>query len=106
MAEEINLGEKITLKGFQEEEGSTMIVIKKMVGNYVKKIMDESNDLRRVSISLKKVHKHPDGTGKSTGGKNEVHVKLEADKMHTSEVVDHNLFVALDKAFKKVMASL
>lgn len=103
MAENINLGDKITLSGFSGEEGSTMIVVKKMVGNYVKRIMDELNhDFQGVGVSLKKIHQHPDGKG----GKNEIHIKVNAGRVFTSEVIDFNLFVAIDKAFKKAIAEI
>jgi ribosome-associated translation inhibitor RaiA len=95
----ISLGEKINLSGFQDEESSTMVIIKKMVGNYVKKIAEGVDNFQDISVRLKKIHQH-----EGKGGKSEVHVKLNTGKVYTSEVVDFNLFVALDKAFKKVMA--
>lgn len=106
MAEDINLGDKIVLKGFSDEEGSTMIIIKKMVGNYVKKIMDEIEGFNQASVTLKKVHSHKDESGNQVGGKNEIHIMIDAGKVKSVEVTEHNLFIGIDKAFKKISAAL
>lgn len=101
MADTIQLGDKISLAGFKDEDSSTMIVVKKMIGNHVKKIMEDMPNFQNIHITLKKVHQHPDGEG----GKNEIHVKLTGDKVYATEVVDFNLFVGLDKALKKIAAA-
>ncbi|MGM5484204.1 MAG: hypothetical protein ACQER9_04800 [Nanobdellota archaeon] len=101
---QMNLGDKIVLKGFNEEAGSNMIIVKKIVGNHVKKIMDSNDSFKNIEISLKKVHAHEENGKKE--GKNELHVKVEADKMYNSEVVDFNLFVAVDKAMKKIFSEM
>jgi ribosome-associated translation inhibitor RaiA len=104
MTEDINLGEFITLKGFADEEGSTMVVVKKMVGSYVKKIMEDIESFQDATITLKRIHGH-EKEGKVVGGKSEVHVKLSAGKVSAAEFTDFNIFVALDKAFKKAIAA-
>jgi len=101
----INLGEKIRISGFQSEEGSTMVIVKKMVGNYVKSIMDNHEEFQDITINLKKIHQHEE-KGESKGGKNEVHVKVNSGKIFTSEVTDFNLFVAIDKVFKKIISEM
>lgn len=106
MAEDISLGDKIILSGFSDEDGSTMIAVKKIVGNYVKKIMDDHEDFQNLSVKSKKVHSHPGKDGKPEGGKYELHINANLGKAYASEVVDYNLFVGLDKAFKKVMAEM
>ncbi len=105
MAEDINLGELITLKGFNDEDGSTLVIVKKMVGSYIKKIMDDKESFQNATVTLKKVHGHLE-KGQIKGGKSEVHIKINAGKVYTSEVTDFNLFFALDKAFKKVSAEI
>ena len=101
MADTVQLGDKISLSGFSQEDGATMIVVRKMVGNHVKKLMEDVPNFQNIQITLKKVHAHPDGTG----GRNEIHVKLSADKVTATEVTDFNLFVGLDKALKKIAAA-
>jgi ribosome-associated translation inhibitor RaiA len=105
MAEDINLGDVITLKGFNEEEGSTMIIVKKMVGSYIKKIMDDHREFQESIVTLKRIHEHQE-KGEAKGGKSEVHVKINAGRVFAAENTDFNLFVALDKAFKKVSAEM
>ena len=105
MAEEINLGEFITLKGFHDEDGSTMVIVRKMVGSYVKKIMDTIEDFQDITVTLKRIHGH-EKDGKVVGGKTEVHIKLNAGKVYTTENTDFNLFVSLDKSFKKIIAEI
>ncbi|MFT4326757.1 MAG: hypothetical protein ACMXYK_04605 [Candidatus Woesearchaeota archaeon] len=95
----IQLGETITLTGFGSEDGSTMVVVKKMVGNYVKKLADTIDGFQNIAITLKKIHQH-----EGKGGKNEIHVRMNASKLYTSEVTEFNLFVGLDKCFKKIVA--
>lgn len=97
----IQLGDRISLSGFKEEDGSTMVVVRKMVGNHVKRLMEDVPNFQKIELTLKKVHRHPDGTG----GKNEIHVKLIADNVHATEVTDFNLFVGLDKALRKVASA-
>ncbi|MDO8556439.1 MAG: hypothetical protein Q7R96_04685 [Nanoarchaeota archaeon] len=89
----LELGGNISLSGFSELEPATLIVVKKMVGNYTKKIAERSQDFQSIHIDMKKVHEK----------NHEVHVKVNADKVYNSEVVDFNLFFALDKALSKVM---
>lgn len=103
MTDDINLGEFITLKGFQEEDGSTLVVVKKMVGSYVKKIMEDLTDFQDAKVTLKRIHGYEKG-GVVMGGKSEVHVKISAGKVYAAEFTDFNLFVALDKSFKKAIA--
>jgi len=103
MTEEINLGEFITLKGFHEEDGSTMVAVKKIVGSYVKKIMDTLESFQDITVTLKRVHGH-EKDGKIVGGKYEIHIKVNAGKVFTAENTEHNLFVTLDKTFKKIIA--
>lgn len=105
MTEDINLGDVITLKGFSEEEGSTMVVVKKMVGSYVKKIMDDLESFQDATVTLKRIHGHEED-GEVKGGKSEVHVKLAAGRVYAAEFTDYNIFVALDKAFKKAIAEV
>ena len=104
MAEETQLSEKVSLSGFADEDGLTMGSVNKMVSNYVSKLDSEFDDFRKLTITLKKVHSHPDGKGGQKGGKNELHFKADLGKVYASEVVDFNLLVGLDAGFKKVLA--
>ena len=93
----IELGGNIKLSGFNELEPAMLVVVKKMVGNYCKKMTDHATNFKELNLNLKQVHK----TEKNS--KYEVHAKLDADKMYTSEVIDFNLFFAIDKVLSKIM---
>ena len=95
--EMIELGGNIKLSGFKELEPAMLVVVKKMVGNYAKKMTDHSTSFKELNLHLKPVHK----TEKNS--KYEIQARLSSDKMYNSEVVDFNLFFAIDKALSKIM---
>jgi len=99
--ETIELGGNIKLTGFSELEGSKMIVIKKIIGTYGKKLSDKAKNFQELTITMKKVHET------DTGGIFEIHAKLMDDgKPIIGSIEDRNLFVAIDSALKKVEHSI
>ncbi|MCD4666264.1 hypothetical protein K8R47_00450, partial [archaeon] len=87
------LGGNIKLAGFNELEPGQLVVVKKIVGNYVKKIQDKDINFNELSVHLRKVH--------SSGY--EIQAKLIIDNQpKNSEVIDHNLFFALTSALNKL----
>ena len=96
--ESIKLGGNIQLTGFREIDGSSMIVLKKIIGNYAKRISELAKKLEVLHITLKSVH------GREKSEKYEVHVKIIDDgRVYASEVTDRNLFVAVDIVLKKMV---
>ena len=94
----IELGGNITLVGFKDLEPAKLIVVKKLVGNYARRMSNSVKDFQNLTITLKPVH---------GGGKFELHSKLlDGSNPLTSEVTDFNLFYALDKSLNKIMNSL
>ncbi|NQU98470.1 hypothetical protein HQ533_03305 [Candidatus Woesearchaeota archaeon] len=99
--EEIELGGNITLAGFKDLDHAELIVVKKLVGRYARKMSDSLKDFENLTVTMKSVHKTPKSQ------KYEIHGKLTAGgKPKTSEVVDRNLFVALDTCLKKILAEI
>ena len=99
MDESVELGGNITLSGFSGKDFTDMIVVKKIVGQYARKFTDGIPGFTGLAVHLKEVHKHDDGKG----GKAELVTKVHVDgKEYAAEVVDHNLFVALDTSLKRV----
>lgn len=97
----IELGGNITLVGFKELEPAELIVVKKIVGSYARRMSDTVKDFESLSLTLKEVHKTPKSQ------KYEIHSKMiSSSKTYTSEVVDRNLFVVLDSSLKKIVAQL
>ena len=99
--DEVSLGGNIVLSGFSDVDSGSMVILKKIIGNYVKKFSTTTDDFENININLKSVH--------ATEGsqKHEVKVKLLlAGRLHNSEVTDRNIFMTVDKALKKVESSL
>jgi len=104
MAEEtIELGGNIRLSGFTDIDGGSMIIIKKIIGSFVKKISEKYPKFQSLTVTLKKIHtsKESEKTGKS-----EIHALLVADKNYAVEVTHLNLMFAIDKVLKKVEKSM
>ncbi|MGE0792936.1 MAG: hypothetical protein AB7V77_02005 [Candidatus Woesearchaeota archaeon] len=99
----IELGGNITLVGFKEVGFSERVVVKKIVGNYARKISDKVGAIDNLTVTVKPVHQ----TTEDSNFKYELHVKLIVKgKIYVTEVVDFNLFIALDDAMKNIEAEL
>ncbi len=99
----IELGGNITLVGFKEVGFSEMIVVKKLVGNYARKISDKAGELDNLTMTVKPIHQNQE----DDSSKYELHVKvIQKGKVFTTEVVDFNLFVAIDSAMKKIFTEM
>lgn len=87
----IELGGNITLIGFKEVGPAQLVVVKKMIGNYAKKIQ-EKNEFNNLSLILK------DKT------KNELEATLKlGDGDKTSKEETANLFFSIDKVLSKFL---
>ena len=101
MEDVLELGGNIQLAGFKDMDGASMVVLKKIIGNYARKMSDISEKFESLHVTMKPVHK----TEKSE--KYEIHVKLMSDgKPFVSEVTERNLFIAIDNALKKVVSEI
>lgn len=97
----LNLGGNIELVGFKQVSMAEVVVVKKIVGQYTRKIEEHSVKFEKIMIALKEIHKI------ENSAKHEVHVKaLDNGKAFSAEVVDKNIFVALDSAMRKVLAEI
>jgi ribosome-associated translation inhibitor RaiA len=95
------LGGNIELSGFKAIDVSSMIVLKKIVGNYAKKIEGLTKNMQTLHLTLKTVHE------REKSEKYEIHAKVIDDgKVYPSEVTDRNLFVAVDDSLKKIVKEL
>jgi len=97
----IELGGNITLVGFKELGYAEFVVVKKVVGNYARKISDKE-PFSHLTISLKQIHKTSEESSKY-----ELKAKIDINgTMHHAEVVEHNLFIGIDNVLKKIMVQL
>lgn len=97
----IELGGNIQLVGFKELGYAEFVVIKKVVGNYARKF-SAHKPFSALKLSLKPIHKTQDEVTKF-----EIKGSLERNgtRVH-AEIVEHNLFIALDKILKKLESQL
>ena len=94
MDDTLELGGNIELTGFRELDPGSMIVVKKIIGNYARKFSNKV-ELQKLKITLKPVH--------GEDSRYEVHSTiLTSDKDYIAEVTDHNIFFVLGKAMKKL----
>lgn len=99
--ESVSLGGNIELIGFKQVSLADVVVVKKLVGHYTRKIQEHSQNFEKIQVFLKEIHKIDDNF------KHEIHVKvLDDGKAFNSEIVDKNLFIALDSALKKTLAEV
>lgn len=93
----MELGGNITLVGFSEREFAEIIVIKKIVGQYARRLHDAVPGFQHLTLSLKEIH--------GDHGKHELHARVDVSGTpYVAEVIDRNLFIALDAVLKKVLA--
>ncbi len=91
--ETLVLGGNIELTGFKAIDRGSLVVVKKIVGNYVRKLSEITEKLEKFSVVMKQVHNN----------QYELHAKLiDNGKAVTSEVIERNLFFALDKVLAKI----
>lgn len=91
----IELGGNIKLIGFNELDAASLIVVKKITGNYARKISEKVNSgLDELSLELKNTEDAQKGINSN--------LKIK-DKEINAEVQDVNLFYALDKALSKLL---
>ena len=101
MDDNVQLGGNIQLSGFRDIDGASMVVLKKIIGNYARRMSELSGKFESLHVTMKPVHE----TQKSE--KYEIHAKLmDNGKPIVSEVVERNLFIAVDNALKKVVNEL
>ena len=101
MDDVMQLGGNIELSGFRGIDSASMVVLKKIVGNYAKKMSEIAEKFEKLHLTMKPVHE----TEKSEIY--EIHAKLMNNgKPFVSEAVERNLFVAVDNALKKVMSEI
>jgi ribosome-associated translation inhibitor RaiA len=101
MDDSMQLGGNIELSGFRDIDGASMVVLKKIIGNYGRKFTGIANNFESLKVTMKPVHE----TEKSENY--EVHARIFLQgKPVVSEAVERNLFVAIDAALKKIESQI
>lgn len=92
----LELGGNIQLTGFRDLDPATLVIVKKIVGNFVKDMSTHNSGFRGLNVTLKSVHE------REKSEKYEIHAHLKTDTVYTAYVVERNLLVGLDSVLKKV----
>jgi len=98
MEETIRLGGNIELSGFSSLDGGQMIVLKKIVGNYARKMEEKCKQFEALKLHLKTV-----------GNENKFELKgqiVDGGNIYPSSAVERNLFVGVDSVLKKLVNTI
>ena len=87
----IELGGHIKLTNFDNLEPAKLIVVKKIVGSFTKKISEAKKDFKEISIELKE-----------ESDKFTISGKLITSKEKTSSSTNENLFFALNAVLEEL----
>ena len=99
--ETIELRGNIQLTGFSDLDSGQMIVLKKIVGNYARKLSEKSQKFEQLSVTMKPVHET------ESSKIYELHAKLmDNGKPIVGEASDRNLFAAINDVLKKIENSM
>ena len=96
----LKLGGNIELSGFSDLDGGVMIVLKKIVGNYAKRMSEKAADFEKLHLVMKTIH------AKEKSEKYEIHAKMHAKDTLMGDATDRNLFVAVDNSLKSIISGL
>ena len=66
MLNSIELGGNIELSGFKDVDGGSMVILKKVVGNYVRKMNDMTSKFEKLSLNMKVIHEKEKGENGQT----------------------------------------
>jgi ribosome-associated translation inhibitor RaiA len=95
MEDVIQLGGNIELSGFKDVDRAQIVVVKKMVGSYVKTMSEKNSNFNKLKVSMAK-----------EGDNIKINAEMTADKNYTGEGTGNNLFIAFDLALKKIVDQL
>ena len=92
----LSLGGNIQLNGFQNVEKAKMIVLKKLIGNYVRQIQEKKSDYEKIKITLEEGENNAKIMVDLTAGGNQIN----------SESQQKNVFIAIDESLKKILEGI
>lgn len=93
----LQLGGNIELSGFNQLEPGSMVILKKIIGNYARRFSEQCDSFEKLALCIKKVH------DTESSKKFEVHgMVMDKGKTYTSEITDRNVFIVVDSVLKKI----
>lgn len=97
----LKLGDNIEITGFKELSRDQLVIVKKMIGNHVKKISDMNPEFRNLKLTLKEVHKTENNQKYQLNGNLDV-----GGKISSAEITNYNLFFAISEILNKLEGSV
>jgi hypothetical protein len=95
--EDVKFGEQIVLSGFNSLDGGSMHILRKVVGNHVRKLSDKCNNFQELKLVMKTVHKTEASEMYEIRG-----TLLDNGKSYGSELTDRNVFMAVSGVLEKI----
>ncbi|MFW6383736.1 MAG: hypothetical protein ACOCZQ_03775 [Nanoarchaeota archaeon] len=92
----MELGGNISLNGFSNLDRDTMVIVKKLVGSYVKTLSEGNDNFKSLSLNLNS------GVEESNPQKYSLEGVLVADNEYKAEAEETNLMIAIDKVLKNL----
>ncbi|MBN1274948.1 hypothetical protein JXA12_01525 [Candidatus Woesearchaeota archaeon] len=92
----IELGGNIRLHGFEELDHAELLIAKKLVGSYIRKVCDHAGKCEQADITMERV---------AAGFSLQAEVKT-AERSAEASVTGANVFMAIDDALKAVLREL
>jgi hypothetical protein len=97
--ENMQLGGNIELSGFNTLKGGEMVVVKKIVGNYARRMEGICKNFNGLKLRLKPLHQTEDKIKKF-----ELHGQVIDDgQVYPAGLIERNLFVGVDSLCKKLV---
>ena len=94
----IELGGNIKLSGFRELDSGSMIILKKIIGSYARKMSNKSSKFESLELTLKKIQDTKENF------KFKIHSKLiDNGLIQSSEATEKNIFFGIDLVLKKTL---
>ena len=88
----------VQLAGFRDIDSSSMDIVDKNIQNHARRIAELAEKEVKIHITLKLIHE------REKSEIYDIHAKVaDSGKVYAAHVTDRNLFVAVDKAFQKVI---
>jgi len=85
------------LSGFKELEPGSIVILKKIVGNYARRFSEQCESFEKLSLSMKLVHEREGSKKFEIRG-----MVIDKGKTYTSSLTDRNVFVVVDSVLKKI----
>lgn len=100
----LKLGGNIELNGFSNLDGGTMVILKKIIGNHARNLLNKCNNFEKLSLTINVPNEIEKATNKTLFELKGTIIKDH--KEFVFESADQNLFFAVDDVMKNLEKDL